>query len=311
MGIKADPRGAEGVKRFLARTKKDFEEMPVKKKEFFDKESLKNPYSDSRILFGNPNAQKKKLMAGIDADVADLLLLDRLNQKDEGIDLLVSHHPSGYALANLHEVMDMQIDIFEEAGIPANIAYSLFQERMSQIKRRIDPRNHGQNIDAARLLSVPFLALHTVWDNLTHQFMIKYLKNKKFETVGDIMDEINKIPEFIEARRGKAGPMIIAGSEKSRIGKLFVSMTGGTNPSKELYVELAKAGIGTVVDMHLPEEALTEFKKLHINVINTGHIASDSIGANIFLDEIEKRGVKVIPCSGLIRVRRKISNSKS
>src|SRR3989344_8297958 len=95
MGIKADPRGADGVKRFINRTKKEYEEMPAKKKEFFDKESFKNPYSDSRILYGNPKAQIKKLMAGIDADVADLLLLDRLNQKGEAIDLLISHHPSG------------------------------------------------------------------------------------------------------------------------------------------------------------------------------------------------------------------------
>ena len=311
MGIKADPRGMDGVKKYLLRTKREYEELPAKKKEFFDKDSFKNPYSDTRILYGNPKAGVKKLMAGIDADVADLLLLDRLNQKGEAIDLLISHHPSGHALASLHEVMDMQIDIFADAGIPANVAHALFQERMSQIKRKIDPKNHGQNIDAARLLNIPFLALHTVWDNLAHEFMSKYLKGKKFDTVGEILEEINKIPEFIEARRGKAGPMIISGSERSRAGRLFISMTGGTNPSKELYMELAKAGVGTVIDMHLPEEALNEFKKLHINVINTGHMASDSIGANIFLDELERRGVKVIPCSGLIRVKRKIPNSKS
>src|SRR3989344_8176733 len=98
MGIKADPRGADGVKRFINRTKKEYEEMPAKKKEFFDKESFKNPYSDSRILYGNPKAQIKKLMAGIDADVAGLLLLDRLNHPSAGSglrpDLLRSHHPS-------------------------------------------------------------------------------------------------------------------------------------------------------------------------------------------------------------------------
>jgi len=34
-------------------------------------------------------------------------------------------------------------------------------------------------------------------------------------------------------------------------------------------------------------------------------MAADSIGANLFLDKLEKRGIEVIPCSGLIRVRRK------
>src|SRR3989338_7448402 len=107
MGIKADPRGKDGVKRFLARTKKEYDEMPKKKKQYFDEESFRNPYSDSRILFGDPKIKVKKLMAGIDAGVADLLLLDRLNQKGEKIDLLISHHPTGHALASLHEVMDI------------------------------------------------------------------------------------------------------------------------------------------------------------------------------------------------------------
>ncbi len=310
MAIKSDPRGVARVKKFLEKTRKEYEELPAGKKEFFDKESLKNPYSDSRILYGDPKAKVKKLMAGIDAGVADLLLLDRLNQKGEKIDLLISHHPTGYALASLHEVMDVQVDMFEEAGIPANVAHALFEERKGTVRRRIDPRNHGQDIDAARLLNIPFLALHTIWDNLGNKFMNDYLSKKKFDRVGEIVDEINKLPEFIEARRGKAGPMILSGSENSRAGKIFISFTGGTNPSKELYVEMAKAGIGTVIDMHIPEEALQEIKKLHINVINTGHMASDSIGANIFLDQLEKKGIVIVPCSGLIRVKR-IKNLKT
>lgn len=311
MGIKADPRGKTGVDKFLARAKRDLGDLTASKKEFFDKETLKNPYSDSRILYGDPKSKVDKLMAGIDAGVADLLLLDRLNQKGSKIDLLISHHPTGHALASLHEVMDIQIDMFEEAGIPPNVAHSLFEERKSAVRRRIDPRNHGQDVDAARLLDIPFLVLHTIWDNLGNQFMRNYLGGKKFDTVGEVLAEIEKLPEFVEAKKGKAGPVILSGSERSRVGKLFVSFTGGTNPSKELYMEMAKAGVGTVIDMHIPEEALTEMKKLHINVVNTGHMASDSIGANIFLDALEKRGVKVIPCSGLIRVKRKVKTQNS
>ena len=70
-------------------------------------------------------------------------------------------------------------------------------------------------------------------------------------------------------------------------------------------MEMAKAGVGTIVEMHLPEDALSELKKAHINVIDCGHMAADSIGANLFLDELERKGVSVIPCSGLIRVKRK------
>jgi putative NIF3 family GTP cyclohydrolase 1 type 2 len=69
-------------------------------------------------------------------------------------------------------------------------------------------------------------------------------------------------------------------------------------------MEMAKAGIGTIIDMHMPEDAIKEMRKLHINVINAGHMSSDSIGANIFFDELEKQGIEIIACSGLIRVKR-------
>jgi len=33
-------------------------------------------------------------------------------------------------------------------------------------------------------------------------------------------------------------------------------------------------------------------------------MSSDSLGVNLFLDELEKRGIEIIPCSGFIRVSR-------
>ncbi|MGA2911557.1 MAG: NGG1p interacting factor NIF3 [Candidatus Levyibacteriota bacterium] len=304
MAKKADPRGPKEVEDELARLKKHYAELSGKKKQFFDKESLTNPYSDSRILFGNPQITVKTLLAGIDADASEVLLMDRLREKGEKIDLLLAHHPSGHALAGLYEVMEMQAEMFAQAGVPINLAHALLQERMGQVHRKISPGNHGQAIDAARLLNVPLMSLHTVWDNLGNQFMQDYLAKKTFHTADEVLDYVNEIPEFIESTKGKAGPFLASGSENSRAGKIIVGFTGGTSVSKELYAELARAGVGTLVEMHVPEETLTELKKLHINVVDTGHMAADSIGANIFLDELEKRGIKVIPCSGLIRVRR-------
>lgn len=304
MGIKADPRGEARVKKLLARAKKEYEDLPEKKKKLVDLEGLKSPYSDSRILFGDEKTVIKKVMAGIDADSAEVLLADRLNQKGEKIDLLISHHPSGHALASLHEVMELQVDMFAQAGVPVNVAHSLFVKRMGEVKRRFGPLNHGQTVDAAKLLNMPLLALHTIWDNLGNDFMKKHLGNSDYETAGEVLERVNQIPEFIEAAKGKEAPSLVSGTEKSRAGKVIVGFTGGTNPSKELYVELAKAGVGTLVEMHVPEEALQELQKLHINVIDCGHMAADSVGANIFLDALEKKGVEVIPCSGLMRVRR-------
>lgn len=305
MGMKADPRGYDAVKKILEKQKKEYKELSEKKKRYFDSETFTNPYTDSRLLFGDPKKQVKKILAGIDAGSTEVLLADRLGQKSASIDLLISHHPEGHAYAALHEVMDLQVAMYASAGIPINVADALMKERMSAIKLRIHPVNHSQAVDAAKLLDMPLLALHTIWDNMGDHFLKKTLLGKDYDTVGDVYDALMEIPEFIEAEKGKAGPYIVSGSEKNKVGKIVVFFTGGTNPSKEMYIEMAKAGIGTVIDMHMPEEVIKEMRKLHINVINTGHMSGDSIGANLFFDEIEKRGVEVIPCSGLIRIKRK------
>jgi putative NIF3 family GTP cyclohydrolase 1 type 2 len=304
MGIKSDPRTPAGVKSFLGRQKKAFDAMPEKKKKFFDRESLTNPFSDSRILFGDPKTPIKRVMAGIDAEAAEVLLVDRLNQKGQKIDVLISHHPSGHALASLDEVMDVQVDTFADAGVPVNVAHALFAERRSLLRRRLGPLNHTQAVDTARLLEVPFMSIHTIWDNIGDEFMKQYVAKVDAFSVGELLDAICEIPEYIESTRAKSGPSIISGNASSRTGRVVVNFTGGTNPSKDLYIELAKAGVGTLVEMHVPEDAVKELQKMHINIIDCGHMAADSIGANIYLDVLEKKGVEVIPCSGLIRVRR-------
>ena len=304
MGIKADPRGEKAVRKLLENAKKEYKEHSEKKKKYFDPEGLTNPYSDSRLLFGDPKIEVKTILAGIDANATEVLLADRLNQKGRKVDLVIGHHPEGHAYASLHEVMDLQVAVYAEAGVPVNVAHALMGERMTEVERRIHPANHTQAVDVARLLGIPFLALHTIWDNLGDNFIKDYLKGKEFDTVGEILEHLMELPEYIESKKGKAGPYVVSGSEKSKAGKIVVFFTGGTNPSKEMYIELAKAGVGTVIDMHMPEDAIKEMKKLHINVINAGHMSSDSIGANLFFDELEKKGVEVIPCSGLIRVKR-------
>lgn len=201
--------------------------------------------------------------------------------------------------------MGVQIDLMESFGIPVNVAEFLMDERISQVRRGIAPANHFQSVDAARLLNIPFMVIHTIWDNLGFNFLSKHLNSKKLQTVGDVLDAIEEIPEFDEGKKRKAGPKINLGSKKNRAGKVAVTgFTGGTSGSKDIYEKMSQSGIGTIVEMHMNEEHFKEAKKHHLNVIISGHIASDSLGANLFLDELEKRGVEVIPFSGLIRVKR-------
>jgi len=119
------------------------------------------------------------------------------------------------------------------------------------------------------------------------------------------MKVLKDVPEYKEAARGKAGPMIFAGKDSNRAGRVAAfDITGGTEPSSFVYEKLALAGVGTIIGMHAAESHRKECVKHHINLVIAGHMSSDSLGMNIFLDEIEHAGVKILPCSGLIRVRR-------
>lgn len=305
LGKKNDPRGEKELQRHLEKAKKQYEKLEGNKKEAFDKERLTNPYADTRILFGEPETEVKKVLAGIDAEAPEILLADRLNEKGAGINLVIGHHPEGKAFAAIDEVMHLQADLLSSYGVPINVAEGIMAGRISEISRAVAPANHNRPVDAAKLLNLPLMCAHTVADNMVYRFLEDLMAEKKPETVGEILEILSEIPEYKEAAKLNAGPRIFCGSEERRAGKIAITgITGGTEGAKEVYEKMAQAGIGTTIDMHMSEEHKKEAEKYHINVIIAGHIASDSLGFNLLLDEIEKQGVEVIPASGLIRVKR-------
>ena len=301
MGIKADLRGPEKVKKYLERAKKNYDELSAKLKEEFDKEKLTNPYSDTRVLVDLKKKNIKKIMVGVDMEGAELLLAEK-----QGVDLVIAHHPEGKALADLSSVMDLQAQVLADYGVPINIAESVIKPRIAEVARGVSPINHNRVVDMAKILGLDFICVHTPADNLGARFLVKIIKNKKPETVGEVVDMLKEIPEFKEAVKYNAGPKIFVGSPEASCGKITVTeFTGGTSGAKEIYEKMAQAGIGTVIGMHMGEEHRKEAEKYHINVVIAGHMASDSLGLNLFLDELEKKDVKIIPLSGLIRVKRK------
>ena len=314
MGIEKDPRGKVEIKRILQENKEKYDKLPEKEKQYFDMDSLANPFADTRILVGDPATEVKSVIAGIDMEVPEVILTDRMREKGEKIDLIIAHHPEGRALVNLNKVMALQADQWNNFGVPINVAEALIGKRMQEIYRAFLPRNHERALDAARLLDIPFISMHTVADNQVNAFLADYLDGKKPRTVGKIVDLLLEIPEYQAAARLQAGPAIIVGGKDNRAGKIMVDMTGGTEGPKEVLEKLAAAGVGTIVAMHYSEGHKEEAEKQKINVIIAGHISSDSLGMNLILDRLRELGVSIIPVSGLIRVTRinaKKAHSKS
>ena len=149
LGMEADPRGKEAVEEILQKNKEAYEELEAEAKEEFDLESLTNPYADTRISYGDAELKVKRLITGIDVDVADLLLAHGLRQSGNPIDLVVSHHPSGLGSVRFSEVMYMQADMMYNLGVPINVAEGILQDRIDEVRRRTMPSNHYRVVDAA------------------------------------------------------------------------------------------------------------------------------------------------------------------
>lgn len=300
LGIKNDLRPRKDIEKILKRTKEKYEKLDAKKKAEFDTEKLWNPYSDTRVHFDSEK-KVKKILTGIDIETGEVMLADRLGD----IDLILGHHPIGRALSNLDDVMHIHADVLSLYGIPINIAESVMKPRISEISRAVNPENVNKAVDAARLLGISLANFHTPADNMGAKFLDRKISAKRFDYVGEIVDFLKEIPEYEMAIELGQGPTLFTGHEDNRCGRIAITeFAGGTDYSPKVYEYLSRAGVGTIISMHQKEESRKAAEKAHINIIIAGHISSDSLGMNLLLDELEKKGIEIVPCSGITRVKR-------
>ncbi len=305
VGISQDLRGADEIRKILRAEEADFKKLAGEESADFDIDRLFNPYADTRILFGLPETDIKKVIVGIDMEVPEVILTHTLN-KDMGrdIDLIIAHHPEGRALAHLHDVMRLQADLLAACGVNVSVAEQLMDKRIGEIERRLLPVNHNRAVDAARLLGIPMMCVHTPADNCVTSYLTGLFKRRAPERLKDLLVLLKQIPEY-KAARATAGPKIVSGSETNRCGRIYVDMTGGTEGSKSIYEQHAVSGVSTIVGMHLSEDALDCAKKANLNVVIAGHMSSDTLGLNLLFDEVEKKETLEFVCaSGFERLRK-------
>lgn len=305
LAIERGPRTQKDIDEQLKAVKDSYKKLDEKKKVYFDEESLTNPYLDSRIEFGDGKTQLKRIMVGIDVGVGEVLIANELGKKGKKIDAIIAHHPEGRSLIDLTQVMDIQEDIAMMEGVPVNVVEKLMKGRIGDLNRALHAHNHYQVPNAAKLLDIPLACFHTFADNNVYWFIKKYITAKKPKRIGDVIDALMELPEYQMAKKMGNGPKIFAGDESARVGKIsFSGFTGGTSGSKDIYESMAHAGVGTILAMHMSEEHRKLAEKYHMNVLICGHMASDSLGVNLLMDEAEKKGVEIVECGGYLRVSR-------
>jgi len=305
LGIANDPRGQEAIRKILDDERARSEKLDGKERETWEADRLFNPYADTRILNGDPSVEVKKAIVGIDMDVSEVLLAHTLNRDlATGIDLVVAHHPQGVALAQLAAVMPVQADMLAALGVNVSVAEQLLDKRIGEVERRVLPANHSRAVDAARLLGLPMMCVHTPADNCVNTYLGTLFEKERPARLKDLIDLLWTVPEFRAAARRMAGPKIVNGAESARCGRISVEMTGGTEGAKTIYESYAASGVSTIVSMHISEEALENAKKAHLNIVLSGHIASDTLGLNLLFDGIEREGrLEFVGASGFSRTR--------
>ena len=307
VGITADQREKKEINRLLKQEKERFGKLKKDEKLIYDPDRLFNPYADTRILHGDPGTEVKKVIVGIDMEVGEILLTHQLNQTDaKKIDLIIGHHPEGRALAGLYDVMKLQSDLLARYGVNLSVAEKIMEARISVVERGLLPANHSRSVDAARVLGIPMMCIHTPADNCVTGFLTRLFAQKKPHQLKDLIKLLSEIPEYKKSSRQFVPPKIVNGSDLSRCGSIYVDMTGGTEGSKEVFDKLASSGISTVVGMHFSEGHIESAKKAHLNLVIAGHVSSDVLGLNLLFDEIEKEGkLEFVGVSGFERIRRR------
>lgn len=242
---------------------------------------------DSAIYVKGNNI--KRALFGIDASVSELLLAKQL-----GYDAVIAHHPpGGTAAVNFFQVFKRHVQQMIAAGITKAEAENAVKKRFEELEVEAHTRNYSHAIDVAKLLEMPYMNIHTPLDEIGRRIMSEQINSKigKNSTVQDVVSALMDLQEFknaitkIKIRLGKA---------ENLAGKVVVSHGAGTNGGYEIAKTYFKHGIGTVIYIHISVADLGRLKADGVgNLIVTGHIASDSVGINPFLMELEKSGVSV------------------
>lgn len=248
---------------------------------------LKQVPEDSAIYVSGGNI--RKVLFGIDAGVPELLLAREL-----GYDAVIAHHPQGgNAVINFHQVFKRHIQQMIAAGVPRAEAEKAVRNKLQALEVQGHMRNYAHTVDVARLLKMPYMNIHTPLDEVGRKIMSDQVRSRVTED-STVQDAVYALEELAEFKNAFTEIKIRMGKAENPAGKVVVSHGAGTNGGYEIAKTYFKHGIGTVVYIHISPRDLENLKTENKgNLIVTGHIASDSVGINPLIHEIEQRNVLV------------------
>ena len=254
--------------------------------------NLKSIPADSEIHI--KGRKIRKALVSIDVGVAEILLAREL-----GCDAVIAHHPAGgSARLNGWKVFLRHIEQLKEAGVPQDVAKETIKPKLRVLELQHHPDNYDQVPSAAKKLKMPLISIHSPCDEIGRKLIQNVVKDlDKNSTVKDLVARINRLPEY---RKAVSKIEIRLGSSNNKAGRIAISHAAYTNGGFEIANAYFQNGIGTLSYIHIAESDLTKLaNEPHGNLIVLGHIASDWLGINRLLNELEKKGVEPIVTTDL------------
>lgn len=261
-----------------------------------------------------PGKDIKNLIFSMDVNVGLLHMAKQLN-----FDAVVGHHPCGVLLKQ-GEVYRRHIDLLEHHGVPRETSLNALQDSIDTIvagkeNRRFrmmffeSPNQTVLEVDAARLLGLPFMNIHNPFDEQGRRILQAKLDEAASKTpdrtLGDVVSLIEDLPEARCAKKLYGlSPKIAIGEPNAEAAKTVFVHGALSAPHPEIVTFYWDQGFKTVIVLHGDFESLEKLKKnARGNLILTGHFLGDSIGMTPFIAALRKNGVKVICTGGIIDIQ--------
>jgi hypothetical protein len=260
-----------------------------------------------------PGENIKKLIFTMDANVGLIHMA-----KDLGFDAVVCHHPCG-VLLHRGEVYRKHVDLLEKQGVPRESVINTLGEYFDTAVRRIEnkrfrmlyyesPNQTVLEVDAARLLNIPFMNIHNLFDEQGRRILQEKIdqaasKNPHW-TLADVLHLIDMFPEARYARDEYGiSPMISIGQPDSEASKVVFVHGALSAPDPKIVRFYWENGFKTVVALHMGFEGLERLKtESQGNLVLTGHFLGDSLGMTPFIRSLRENGLEVVCMGGIIDI---------
>ncbi len=236
----------------------------------------------------------RKALVSIDVGTSELLLAKSL-----GCDGVISHHPAGgTARLEGYKVFERHVGQMTDAGVPRKTAEEAIASKYHQLEIQHHPDNYDQTPTAAKRLGLALLTIHSPCDEIGRKILVRHTKDlDEKSTVGQLQSRIRELPEY---KKAETKVEVRLGSAKNRVGKLAVSHAAYTNGGYDVAKAYYENGVGTVTYIHISDADLSKLRADGKgNMLVLGHIASDWLGINPLLKELEKNGIETLPTTDL------------